>query len=491
MKIFRSVTVLLLTLAMLMPLCASAGYYTPHLVNDPVEIKYSNVTLDADINADENWSAPAKLNHDYVKYNFMSQCNNDIDMYFAYSEDGLYFAADIDEFAVNNGVKTDNTFVYSTGFDENSLSEEGENIVGFNGDVFILALDPMGLYIRNGFIGATDHTIWYCVSASQNDDGSSYGRIYRSRSEGIDGEITEADGVEIEVTVAEDLSNWRFEAFLSWELIISDMENKSYGKATCTPEDLYRGGTQFRAAALYQDVIYDFEQGGAPYPYNRYMTSCLYAYDGVAGYRMDGEYIRLYGLNMFISESEISFDDVNADAWYYDAVKYCVNREYMNGTAAATFAPNDKLTREMFVQVLANMSGADLSNYTDTSFADVKEGSWFAPAVEWAYENGLTSGISKDKFGTGQYVTREQLAVFMTRYAQYLTKLTREEASLKVFSDYSDISSWALDSMSWMVAKGFINGTGSAKLSPKANATRAQMAQIIMSFMNEYGLNLY
>jgi len=491
MKFLKAIISVMLTLVMLIPFGINAGYYTPNLVNDPVEMAYANVTLDGQISDDENWSAPAKLNHDYVKYQYNSPCVNDIDMHFAYTEDGLYFAADIDEIAIYNGNETGNTFVYTTGEDVNSLSPEGHNIVGFNGDVFILALDPMGLYIKNGFISATDHTIWYCVGASKDADGSVYGRIYRTRSEGIDGEITNEDGVDISVTIAEDLSNWKFEAFISWKMIISDMENKSYGRATCTPEDLCRGGTQFRAAALYQDVLYDVEQDGAPYPYNRYMTCCEYTYDGTAGYRMDGEYIRLYGLYMYIKDNDPAFEDVKNDAWYYDAVKYCYNRGYMNGSSDTKFDPNVVLTREMFVKVLANLSGADLSAYTTTSFSDVKPGSWYAPAVEWAYSNGLTSGISAAKFGTGQNVTREQLAVFMTRYAKYITKPTAGKSDLTQFKDHNEISDWAYDSMSWMVNKGFITGTGNSMLSPKASASRAQMAKIIMSFMKEYGPNLF
>lgn len=491
MKYFRYVFSLILALSLLVPFVTNAGYYVPNLQNDPIEITPASVTLDAVINENENWSSPAKLNDDYVKYLLSSPCATDIDMYFAYSEEGLYFAADIDELALVDDFETGNSVVTSTGFDENSLSENGENVVGFNGDVFILALDPMGLYIRNGFINDTDYTIWYCVGVSENEDGSYYGRVYRSRSEGIDGEITDFEGVDIAATVSEERMNWKFEAFISWDIIISDMENKTYGRATATSEELIQGGTQFRAAAFYQDTIYDVEQGGMPYPYNRYMTVNKYMYDGGAGYRMDGEYINLYGLNMYIQENDISFDDVNNDAWYYNAVKYCFNRGYMKGISDTEFAPNTKLTREMFVQVLANLSKVDLNSYTGSSFSDVQDGSWYAPAVEWAYNVGLTEGVSADKFGTGQYVTREQLAVFMTRYAKYLTKLTAGETDLKVYPDHAQVSSWATESMSWMVYKGFINGNDMGELAPKGIATRSQMAQIITNFMKEYGLNLF
>lgn len=491
MKALKSIFILIITLMIIVPFTVSAGYYVQNKVNDPVEITKADVVVDGVIDESENWSAPAKLSDDYVKYFYSSVCATDIDMYFAYDENGLYFAADIDELAEVNGTETGNSVVFTTAYDENSLDENSKNVVGFNGDVFILALDPMGLYVRNGYIAATDYTIWYCMGISQNEDGSCYGRIYRSRSEGIDGEITGTNGIELGVSVAEDMMNWKVEGFLPWDLIISDMENKTFGRATCTPEELYRGGTQFRAAALYQDVIYDIEQDGAPYPYNRYMTICKEMYDASPAYRMDGEYTTLFGLNMFISENDPVFADVDKDAWYYDAVKYCYNREYMNGVSETEFKPSATLKREAFVQVLANLSGADLSGYTTSSFKDVANDAWYAPAVEWAYENGLTEGVSEGTFGAGRYVTREQLAVFMTRYAKYLTKLTRGEADLSVYKDVSEISSWAVDSVSWMVYKGFISGTGDDMIAPKATATRAQMAQIITNFMKEYGLNLY
>ncbi|MBR4881137.1 MAG: S-layer homology domain-containing protein, partial [Clostridia bacterium] len=122
---------------------------------------------------------------------------------------------------------------------------------------------------------------------------------------------------------------------------------------------------------------------------------------------------------------------------------------------------------------------------------DVKEGRWYASAVEWAYENGLTSGMSEDTVGVGQYVTREQLAAFLTRYAQFIKKNTNGRADLTVFKDNGKISDWAKDSVSFMVYKGFISGMDATTLDPKGTATRAQMAVIINAYMSEYGLNVF
>ena len=167
------------------------------------------------------------------------------------------------------------------------------------------------------------------------------------------------------------------------------------------------------------------------------------------------------------------------------------SRGYMNGTSDTVFDPNGKVTREMFVKVLANLADADLSGYTASSFKDVKADSWYGPAVEWAYENGLTSGMSEDSFGVGQYITREQLAAFLTRYAQFTKKNTAGRADLSVFKDAGKVSGWAEDSVAWMVYKGFISGMDAATLDPKGTATRAQMAVLINAYMNEYGLDVF
>ena len=103
MKLSKVLISVLIIICSILPLSVCAGYYTPNLVIDPVEVTPANVTLDAVIDENEGWSNSAKLNHDYVKYQYNSVCANDIDMYFAYTEDGLYFACDIDELANVNG----------------------------------------------------------------------------------------------------------------------------------------------------------------------------------------------------------------------------------------------------------------------------------------------------------------------------------------------------------------------------------------------------
>ncbi len=481
MKIIRSFLCIALTLAMLIPVSVFAGPLDYITQNDPVATPEASPEIDGVISDTDGWSAPASLKEGMVKYlmDYAQPCATDADIYFAYDEGGLYFAADITEIEDIGDVP--NTFAYSTEEDYLDLdSNSHENIVGYNGDVFILALDPLGLYEQNGYIAATDYTVWYCVGLFEGDEA----KMFRTRANA--GEVTEG----LSISGKRTDYGWSFEAYLSWEMIIDDMEAYTYGRATCTVEELTRGGAQFRSAAIYMDRTDDPELGEVN-TRGAYMTACSVMHDGSPSHMMKGHFALLYGLDFYIEYKEPAFADVKSGAWYYDAVKYCFNHGYMSGTSDDKFTPNGKVTREMFVKVLANLAGADLSGYTASSFEDVKADSWYGPAVEWAYENSLTSGMSEDRFGTGQAITREQLAAFLTRFAQYTKKNTQGRADLSVFKDSAKISDWAKDSVSWMVYKGFISGMDETTLDPKGTATRAQMAVLITAYMKEYGLNVF
>ncbi|MBQ4560911.1 MAG: S-layer homology domain-containing protein [Clostridia bacterium] len=481
MKMLRSLLCIALTFAMLIPVSVFAGPLDYIVENEPVAAPEATPDIDGVISDTDGWSAPAKLKDGMVKYlmDYAQPCATDADIYFAYDEGGLYFAADITEISGVGDV--DNTFAYSTEEDYLDLEKgSNENIVGYNGDVFILALDPLGLYEQNGYIAATDYTVWYCVGLFENEGA----KLYRTRANA--GEAT--DGISLTGKTTE--TGWCFEAYLPWEMIIADMEAYTYGRATCTVEDLTQGGAQFRSAAIYMDRTDDPELGEVN-TRGAYMTACSVAHDGHPSHTMKGHYAMLYGLDFYIEYKNPAFNDVKENAWYYEAVKYCFNHRYMNGTSDNAFTPNGKVTREMFVKVLANLADADLSGYSTSSFTDVKEGSWYATAVEWAYDNGLTSGMSEDSFGTGQAITREQLAAFLTRFAQFTKKNTNGRADLSIFKDSAKISDWAKDSVSWMVYKGFISGMDETTLDPKGTATRAQMAVLITAYMGEYGLNVF
>ncbi|MDE6996178.1 MAG: S-layer homology domain-containing protein, partial [Lachnospiraceae bacterium] len=171
------------------------------------------------------------------------------------------------------------------------------------------------------------------------------------------------------------------------------------------------------------------------------------------------------------------FADVNPGAWYYTAVDYAVNEKLFSGTSATTFAPNVAMTRGMFVTVLGNKAGLDTKDYPSSSFSDVKAGTWYAPYVEWAAQNGIVTGTGNGRFSPEQSVTREQMAVILYNYAKFTDcDLTTRAGLLEQFPDGDRVSGYAKYAMEWAVTHKIISGSG-GRLDPRGTATRAQVAQ--------------
>lgn len=185
------------------------------------------------------------------------------------------------------------------------------------------------------------------------------------------------------------------------------------------------------------------------------------------------------------------FKDVTENKWYAEAVAYVSENGLMTGTSENTFSPSVTLTRAMTVQILAQISGADLTAYTKTEFADVPAGKWYTSSVAWANENGIATGISDDTFGYKNPVTREQLALMIYKFAEkydiYNEFPTMTENS-DGFADADLIHSWAKEGVDWAVNNGMISGVGNNTLDPRGTATRAQAAQIFynLDYMNEH-----
>ena len=175
------------------------------------------------------------------------------------------------------------------------------------------------------------------------------------------------------------------------------------------------------------------------------------------------------------------FPDVPEDAWYYEGVEYCCKQGYIMGTDKGIFDPNGKLTREQFVVILARIAGAKLSEYTESTFTDVNAESWYGPSVIWASENGYVNGVGEGRFGVGEAMTRETVAVMLHRYSNdegiYTDMLTE-------YSDHGSVSKWARVAVNWAVNNGILGSTNTNTLifSPKMSLTRAQAAKIFMSY---------
>lgn len=176
----------------------------------------------------------------------------------------------------------------------------------------------------------------------------------------------------------------------------------------------------------------------------------------------------------------LPFNDVKEGTWYYANVEYVYEKGLMVGVSADKFAPNSTLTRAMLVTVLWRMSGAPTAG--DSNFKDVPKGSWYSTAVAWAEENQIVMGYNGETFGPNDKITREQMAAMFYRYAGFVSADTTATAELTKFTDAADTSTWAQTAMKWAVAVGLIRGVAADKLSPRGNATRAQVAAILMRF---------
>lgn len=181
------------------------------------------------------------------------------------------------------------------------------------------------------------------------------------------------------------------------------------------------------------------------------------------------------------------FADVTLGAWFYDAVGYVYQNELMMGTDANLFSPDLTTTRGMIVTILHRLENsptvADTSNFTD-----VENGSWYADAVNWAAANGIVGGYGDGTFGPDDPITREQMATIFYRYAQFkgYDVSVGESTSLLPYTDFADLSEYAIPAMQWAVGAGIISGTDTNTLSPRGDTTRAQVATILMRFLNTY-----
>ena len=197
-----------------------------------------------------------------------------------------------------------------------------------------------------------------------------------------------------------------------------------------------------------------------------------------------GSYAEKYALsNGLLLEGE--YTDVSITAWYYESIRNVSLKGYMSGMGEKKFSPNSNLTRAQFVQLLFAMEGLDKADYEgETCFGDVPEGKWFSPAVKWAKDTEITSGTGDGKFDFNGMVTREQLARFMMKYAEYKDHDTSGKADISVYSDVSAVSAWAYDAVEWAVYEGIFTSTSdtSLVLAPRNFSTRAVAARVVSVF---------
>ena len=159
---------------------------------------------------------------------------------------------------------------------------------------------------------------------------------------------------------------------------------------------------------------------------------------------------------------------------------YALKAGLMNGMGDGKFDPDGSLTRAMLVTILYRAEGSPNVSGEANPFTDVKSGQWYTDAVIWAAHEGIVNGMTETTFAPNLKITREQIATILYRYAGS----PKTDGSLDEFSDALTVSPYAIDAMRWSVEEGIINGMD-GKLAPKDNATRAQIATLLMRYLEK------
>lgn len=168
----------------------------------------------------------------------------------------------------------------------------------------------------------------------------------------------------------------------------------------------------------------------------------------------------------------VSFRDVNQSDYYYDAVQWAVEKGITEGTSATTFSPDASCTRAQMVTFLYRAAGSPAPKSTVNPFKDVSSSDYYYNAVLWAIENGITTGVSADRFAPGATVSRAQTVTFLYRANG------SPAASGASFSDVAADEYYA-NAVAWAVRSGITTGTGNGKFSPNADCTRGQIVTLL------------
>jgi len=185
------------------------------------------------------------------------------------------------------------------------------------------------------------------------------------------------------------------------------------------------------------------------------------------------------------------FTDVKATDAYYDAVRFVYENELFKGVSDTRFSPTGTMTRAMFVTVLGRLSGLTETEATKrfgtkTEFPDVVYStatSWYVPYITWAKQNGIIEGFEDGEFKPNNEITHQQMYVIMKRYASFIENLNTRIAGVNLtYTDTDQIGEWALDAVKYAKANQFIVLTGTNTISPKAVATRSELAMLLQQY---------
>lgn len=176
------------------------------------------------------------------------------------------------------------------------------------------------------------------------------------------------------------------------------------------------------------------------------------------------------------------FTDVKRGSWYFDSVEKIAEMGLFAGTSATEFSPDLEMTRAMLVTVLHRLEGTPKVEKV-AAFSDVASRQWYSDAVAWANANGIVNGYTENTFGTNDSITRQDMVTILYRYLQYKGTIPDGAKEISKFTDAGDVSAYALDAVKWAYGTGLVKGTSETTLSPKDKTTRAQVATIILRYI--------
>ena len=294
--------------AMMLFLCLFSCYAAAEAewikANPPVTMPYAKPVLDGFVKESEGWSAPALFNNDTVGFfwGFNPLAVNG-KMYFAYDDDGIYFAASITEqsYIEHNDQNGDpkiyegDGFVPSTGEDKINVQPGGIRDYGWNGDVLTLMIDPCGALAKAGMDANDDYTAWYDISLFED------GKVHVYRGKVSPDEITskcKAKGKTI-------TDGWCVEVFIPWDVILKDTETASSGKVKLKKEEVTASGSSSRAAVMYMDRFVDPDSELVD-TWGRYITVAETTTAGTPGNMSSGDNIGAFGLLLNNGEKPVS-----------------------------------------------------------------------------------------------------------------------------------------------------------------------------------------
>lgn len=183
---------------------------------------------------------------------------------------------------------------------------------------------------------------------------------------------------------------------------------------------------------------------------------------------------------IMVTSASQPFSDVSPtkDAWCYTQVMKAYEAGLINGYGNGLFGKNDPITRGQIVQILYNYYGEDCG--TNSGFSDVPSSAWYAKAVTWASKNGVVSGYSNGTFGPNNQLTREQMVTILYNVAG---RPATNTSALAQFNDRGQVAAYAVNGFSWAVSNKVVSGTSNTTLSPRGTATRAQVAVILIRYL--------